>query len=50
MAETKILLCTCKHAEQDRLYGPGRRVMNAKSSKKTEGGNWRCTVCNKAHD
>ena len=41
---TKILKCTCKHQQQDRLHGTGKRVFNLtliKSSPPT----YRCTVC-----
>lgn len=33
-------LCTCVHAGQDRLHGPGVRVFNLRSD-----GTFRCTVC-----
>lgn len=35
-----IALCTCVHAGQDRLHGPGMRVFNLRSD-----GTFRCTVC-----
>lgn len=36
----KVILCTCKDAEQDSIYkGTGRRLAN-KCNK-----GWRCTVC-----
>ena len=43
---TKILGCSCQHAAQDRLYGPGKRVHNfvTKKSDNTTT-TWRCTVC-----
>ena len=39
---TKIMPCTCQHAGQDRLHGPGKRVHNRFT--KGDGG-WRCAVC-----
>lgn len=36
-----IMLCTCKHEYQDKLYGKGKRVFNL--CKKGISG--RCTVC-----
>jgi len=41
--ETKIMHCTCKNEYQDRMYGPGNRVMNATLGKTGKG--YRCTVC-----
>lgn len=38
----QILLCTCSHPYQDKLYGQGYRVHNQKKD-----GNYRCTVCKK---
>lgn len=39
-----ILKCTCAHAAQDWLHGPGKRVHNA--AKDPNGGiKWRCTIC-----
>ena len=35
-----ILKCSCKHAYQDKRYGPGKRVHN-----KCRTGKYRCTVC-----
>jgi len=35
-----ILTCTCKHDDQDRFYGKGRRVHNATAKK-----DYLCTVC-----
>ena len=37
---TRILLCTCRHEFQDRIYGIGMRVHNVMA-----GGGERCTVC-----
>lgn len=43
---TKILICACHHAAQDRLYGSGKRVHNLATKKSGKGVNvWRCTVC-----
>jgi hypothetical protein len=38
-----ILTCTCKHAFQDALYGPGKRVHNFSKKKDVQ----RCTVCSR---
>lgn len=44
MSKTKIISHDCDHKYQDKVYGKGKRVMNAVV--KTEG-YWRCTVCGK---
>ena len=41
---TRIIKCTCIHAQQDKLYGKRRRVMN-----QTKDGQYRCTVCAAMH-
>ncbi len=40
---TIIMSCVCKHSEQDKMYGSGRRVFNhrGKGFEKL----FRCTVC-----
>jgi RecG-like helicase len=43
--KTKVAICSCKHTEQDKLYGKGNRLMN-----KTIKGKWRCTVCGTVKD
>lgn len=45
---TKLVKCTCVHAEQDYLHGVGMRVGNALSAK-AGGTEYRCTVCSKVH-
>lgn len=40
---TKVLKCGCKHAYQDKRYGPGKRLHNALAG----GKGYRCTVCKK---
>jgi hypothetical protein len=35
-----IATCTCKHDDQDKLHGAGKRVFNP-----TADGKIRCTVC-----
>ena len=40
-----IKKCTCKHAFQDKRYGKKNRSMN-----KTDKGEYRCTVCERAHN
>ena len=39
---TRILNCKCKHADQDALYGAGKRVHNPM---KPGSGKVRCSVC-----
>jgi hypothetical protein len=39
---TKIMKCSCKHKEQDKMYGEGMRVHNSLKDV-TKG--YRCTVC-----
>jgi hypothetical protein len=41
----KILICSCEHEYQDKLYGKYHRVHN--QTKKQDGQVWRCTVCSK---
>lgn len=45
---TKIMFCTCTHADQDRRYGDHQRVFNRTKNypDKTNGG-WRCSSCDK---
>lgn len=46
MTGTKVLVCTCQHAAQDKRYGKGRRAHNGIGNPTKHGGNdWRCTVC-----
>ena len=42
---TRVMPCSCKHEQQDELYGKGRRVFN--KTEKTPGEVWRCSVCRK---
>lgn len=46
MEGTKVLKCTCKHEEQDKMYGPGMRLHNVCDKKGTAAyGKYYCTVC-----
>ena len=38
--KAKVMVCTCKHEYQDKLYGRGMRVHNPMAV-----GRFRCTVC-----
>lgn len=40
---TQIRSCSCAHAQQDVMYGRGKRLFNRGLSK--SGVYWRCTVC-----
>ena len=41
-----ILPCSCKHEQQDEMYGKGNRVHNNASGKDSKTSDrWRCTVC-----
>lgn len=42
---TKIIRCTCKNEQQDKIYGENMRVHNSKSDPEKNG--YRCTVCQK---
>ena len=42
---TKIIKCTCKNEQQDKMYGKGNRVAN--QTKNSDGKVFRCTVCAK---
>ena len=37
--------CTCKHPEQDSIYGSGKRVANTTTKSKDDVIESRCTVC-----
>jgi len=37
--DTRIIKCTCKHKDQDKIYDLGQRVHNSC------GDGYRCTVC-----
>lgn len=41
MTPTMIRPCTCRHAQQDKMYGYGKRLHNWAVKKDA----WRCTVC-----
>lgn len=44
----KILPCTCKHVDQDKLHGPNMRVFNRSVIKgPTPNADHTCTVCMK---
>jgi hypothetical protein len=43
-----ILKCDCSHAWQDRICGPGMRIMNECTKKEDKSQQkYRCTVCGK---
>jgi len=39
--------CTCKHEEQDKMYGKGRRVHTNGDTNDKSKGKKKCTVCGK---
>jgi hypothetical protein len=41
---SKVIACTCKHFDQDRIHGKGQRAHNQVQPKVTPE-RWRCTVC-----
>lgn len=41
---TEIKQCTCKHAQQDQMYGTNQRLHNAMIAKGKIVG-YRCTIC-----
>jgi len=41
---SKIVKCTCSHADQDKMYGQGNRMAN-----ETRSAQLRCTVCGTLH-
>jgi len=43
----KIVKCTCRHEDQDAMYGYENRVANLTAEK--SGNQYRCTVCEKLH-
>lgn len=48
MAECKIMKCTCKHEEQDQMYGKQNRVWNPIGKGSDLGKDYRCSVCGKS--
>lgn len=50
MEGTRILRCTCKHEDQDKMYGHGMRVHNVCDKKASANhGKYYCTVCQPNH-
>lgn len=45
MSETVIKSCKCQHVYQDKKYGKGKRVMNAKANAQRAQQKYSCTVC-----
>ena len=41
---SSVMFCSCIHAAQDQIHGPGKRVFN-KTKQGTRESRWRCTVC-----
>lgn len=41
---SKLVKCTCTHADQDKMYGQGNRMAN-----ETRSSQLRCTVCGTLH-
>jgi hypothetical protein len=41
---TKVMSCTCRNDEQDKIHGKGQRVHNSCGANKNPG--YRCTSCN----
>lgn len=46
MEQTKVITCSCKDSDQDKMYGLFKRLMN-KFGKPFKG--YKCTVCGKQH-
>lgn len=46
-AGTVIIVCDCKHDQQDAMYGKSRRVANLKGSSSKDSPKAKCTVCGK---
>ena len=42
---TVVLPCSCKHPQQDKIYGKGMRLHNRCSINKASMTGARCTVC-----
>ena len=45
VSRTKVLKCTCEHADQDKLYGSKMRVHNKMKEAAGIADKGRCTVC-----
>jgi len=46
VGKTRVMPCSCRHVNQDEMYGKGQRLHNG--TLKTPGSvvpGWRCTVC-----
>jgi hypothetical protein len=46
-APVKILVCDCKHEDQDKVYGKQQRVHNPCKGNASGDAAYRCTVCGK---
>lgn len=46
---TTKVKCTCKHEEQDKMYGPQVRIANLTTKGDQASKDVRCTVCSKIH-
>lgn len=44
---TALVQCSCKHEQQDKMYGAGVRVANATAKQDKDSVEVRCTVCGK---
>lgn len=51
MKTIAIIKCSCQHEQQDKMYGKGMRVANAKATKNPKDPTRQvsCTVCSKVH-
>ena len=45
METSKILKCTCKHEQQDKMHGLQMRVHTKMAQKDSKDRRWKCTVC-----
>ena len=45
MTEAIVRKCSCKHSDQDKIYGEGQRLCNQTSRSKDQHVESRCTVC-----
>ena len=48
---TKVVQCTCRHEQQDKMYGKNGRVANetTRVSSTANKHTYRCTVCGREH-
>lgn len=50
MTTSKAIKCTCKHEDQDKIYGNSMRLHNKMKQRDASNKMWRCTICKKERE